>query len=91
MQIFVKTITGRAVPLQANPSDVISDVKQRIEDEQGIPLQRQRLFCANNELKDCRALSEYNLEEDTTLDLRLRKRDEVNGCRDACMQLCWDA
>ncbi len=36
MQIFIKTLTGKTITLDVDPSDNIESVKQKIQDKEGI-------------------------------------------------------
>ncbi len=72
--IFIKTLTGKTIPIAAYRSDAVTTVKKRILDKEGIPVEQMRLIFAGKELLDGKVLSDYNIQKGAKIYLVLRTR-----------------
>lgn len=69
MQIFVKTLSGKHITLEVEPTDYIEDVKEKIEDKEGIDSNHIKLVFAGKVLEDGNTLQDYSIQKDSTLHL----------------------
>jgi len=68
----VKTLTGRTRTLDVASYYSVGEVKQQIEDIEGILSHMQRLIFAGKQLEDERQLWDYNVTKESTLHLVLQ-------------------
>ena len=74
MQIFVKSLTGQCMTFDVDQNESIDLIKAKIQEKQGIPQEQQRLIWAGKDLQIGKTLSDYNIQQDSTLHLVIRVR-----------------
>ena len=79
MQIRVKTLTGKEIEIDIEPTDTIERIKERVEEKEGIPPVQQRLIFAGKAMNDDKSAKDYNIEGGSVLHLVLALRGGGSG------------
>ncbi len=74
--VYVKTITGQTIVVPMEGSLSVLGLKQRIRNQEGIPIDQQLLIFAGKTLEAERTLADYNIQRESTLHLVMNLR----GC-----------
>jgi ubiquitin C len=79
MVISVKTLSGRTCTLNVEPSETVYDIKSKIEDKEGLPIDQQMLVFMRKQLEDHRTLADYEIKSESTIHLLVFEVTDSNG------------
>ncbi|KAF8821137.1 ribosomal-ubiquitin protein RPL40 [Cardiosporidium cionae] len=75
MRLKVRTMGGKTIVLEGvREEDSIMQLKQKVEEKEGMPVDQQRLIAGGKQLEDHLTIRDYDLKEDSVLHLVLRLR-----------------
>lgn len=71
-QIFVLNPAGKTILLDVHPAMRVEQLKLAVQEKEGVPPDEQRFIFGGKELVDGKALSEYDIQPNSTLHMTLR-------------------
>ncbi|KAF8170622.1 ubiquitin [Mycena galopus ATCC 62051] len=72
MLIKVKTLTGKEIELDIDPDDKITRIKEKVEEQSGVPPPQQRLIFSGRQIRQDR--QDFNIAAGSVLHLVLALR-----------------
>lgn len=87
-QIFIKTMTGKTITIEATSLSTTHDIKKMIEAKEGIPPDQQRLIFDGKQLEDDNTIGSAYVEKEATLLLVLRLRGGMFHASSATNDYC---
>jgi len=70
MLIKVKTLTGKEIEIDIEPTDKVERIKERVEEKEGIPPPQQRLIFSGKQMNDEKIAADYKVCEMDIVDLK---------------------
>ena len=69
MQLLVKTVSGRTVSVEVEPSEPVKCVKKLLQERENVDIEHQRLVFAGKELEDEKEIGSYHISEEATIEM----------------------
>ncbi|XP_075818593.1 ubiquitin-like protein NEDD8 [Microtus pennsylvanicus] len=75
----VKTLTGKEIEINIEPTDKVERIKERVEEKEGIPPPQQRLLYGGKQVNDEKTAADYKILGGSVLHLVLALRGRGLG------------
>ena len=90
MKITIKTIANEAINIELELNDTIEKIKEKIQEIKGFQITQQILILGGQLLEDNETLAYYNIDEQTVLNLALKKKVNYDDNLKECMITFFD-
>ena len=74
MKIIIKHLSGQSYDLEVNSNETIESIKEKISDIDEFPIKYIRLIYGGKQLEDDRTLADYNIGNNSTMNVVLSRR-----------------
>jgi hypothetical protein len=74
MQLSVRTLAGKTITVDVESDESVTSLKAKIQAKEGIPPEEQRIIFGGKQLDPEKTLADYDIDEESTLNLVLRLR-----------------
>jgi len=72
--VYIKSLTGRSIDILTTQQMSIEEIKMKIREKDGIPIEQQRFIFAGKQLEDSMFVGMYNITKEANINLVLRLR-----------------
>ena len=72
LTVYIKTLSGQTISVKVTPQDTVRDVKQKIFEQEGIPVDKQRMIFVGEQLNDDDRLLDHRIEHESAVHLVFR-------------------
>ncbi|KAF8638095.1 hypothetical protein AX17_002456 [Amanita inopinata Kibby_2008] len=72
--MLIKTLTGKEIELDIDFEDKISRIKEKVEEQSGVPPVQQRLIFGGRQMQDDKTAKDFNISAGAVLHLVLALR-----------------
>lgn len=79
VQMFIKTLTGKTIILEVERAESVDNIKAKIQEQEGIPINQQRLIYGGKLLTDEIITPDYFLSERSVIHLVLKLRGGIEN------------
>ena len=72
MQLLVKTVSGRTLSLEVQPTESVESVKKMLQERENVDADHQRLVFAGKELEDSQMIGDYHIGSEATVEMLVK-------------------